>query len=149
MKARLAAMLLVVGLALGTSSCGSSLPPFVQAALVFETGAEIAISTAQGIWPGVVALLPVAQQASANVVFQDSIMGANSALAVLNDAITVDEQANNPAPNLATLSQAVSDALDQILKVISQFEGNNVPAGHEKLVAQIAFAKKQLKRVHR
>lgn len=149
MKTRLAALLIVIGTVLCTSGCGSSLPPFVQAALVFETGTQIAVSTAQEVWPGIVTLLPVAQQGAANTAFQDAVVSTNDADAALNDVVIIDEQANSPTPNLATLTQAVSDALDQLLNVVNQFKGDNPPSGLAKLTLQIASAKKQLKRIHR
>jgi hypothetical protein len=149
MKAHLAVVLIALGVVIGTSGCGSTLPAVIQEAQLFETGVQVALETAEALWPGIVTLLPVAQQTVANAAYQDAVVTANGTLATLNDAITVAEDSGNPIANIAALTAAVSDALDQVLTVINQFKGNNPPAGLAALEARVASAKKNLKTLKR
>jgi hypothetical protein len=142
MKTRIAIVLLAAAAALGVAGCKTpAVPQAITAVQLFETGVQVALSTAQVVWAGVMPLLPPAAAAQDQQLFDAAVVVVNDSLSTLNDAITVAQQTQNPNPDFSALSAAVTDALQKVLAIVDQFRGTAVPPGYDSFKARVTALK--------
>ncbi len=142
MKTRLAVLLLAVATSVGIVGCKSpAVPAAITEVQLFETGVQVALSTAEVVWAGVMPLLPPAAAAQDQQLFNDAVVVVNDTLGALNDAITVAQQTQNPNPDFSALSTAVTDALKKVLAIVDQFRGTAVPPGYNSFKARVSTLK--------
>jgi hypothetical protein len=118
-------------------SCTQPLVPTsaIAAAEMASQTATAVVADAQAAWPVVKALLPTADQALGQDVFDKVIFTANHAILVLNDAIAAAIAANNPSPSLGQLLSSLSDAVSQVVAVVKEFQGKAPPSAAKTRVA--------------
>jgi hypothetical protein len=150
MKRRLAPLLIVASIALGSTGCAGGLQNLITQAEIFEVGMQTALSIAQTTWANLYPNLPANVQAEAQPLYNDAITGLQGAITELDDGITLATQANNPNPDLSVAIAAVAQALTTVINVIDQFKGPTTPKGYalllarrDALVRQAAYMKKK------
>lgn len=120
-----ALFLSVPALALTQDACNSSIwtNPVAQIQ-AFEDGAIILLNTAQAAWVGIQPLLPAASAAAITQQYENAVVAVNDAINILNDAVTAAMAAQQTNPNFAVMMSAVTDAIQQVLAIIDQYQTN-------------------------
>lgn len=99
----------------------------VEQVQTFEATVQVALNAAQLAWPAILPAIPAASQAQANLQFTNAVTAVNDAMQVLNDGVNAAVAAQQPNPNFATLMQAVSDAISQVIAIVDLYTQSPAP----------------------
>jgi hypothetical protein len=96
-------------------------PANVQSLITY---AESFIEGAQALWAIILPLVPSASAAQANTDFNNGVLTAQKAIAVLEDAYNAAQGAQQSNPNFATLIAALQDAISQVMGIVQTWQGS-------------------------
>jgi hypothetical protein len=126
MRKSLVSVTVMIALGAGIAGCGSAWWQQVTSnpaldVQTFESAIQIAVNAAQLAWPAILSAIPAANQVVANQQFQNAVSAVNHGEQVLNDAVNAAAAVGQTNPNFTALMQAVSDAVGQVVAIVSTY----------------------------
>lgn len=122
---------LVLGLGGGIAGCTSWWQAFqanpVAQIQTIEQDAQIVINGVELAWSVIEPFLPAAIVQPINTQFANAVAAINHNVQLLSQAVAADVAAKQAAPDFTTLIAAVSDAVQQVLSLLSQYQ-SQIPA---------------------
>lgn len=93
----------------------------------FEAATQVAINAAELAWPAILPTIPQANQAQAQLQFNNAVTAIDDAEQALNDGVNVAVIAKTSNPNFTALMQAVTDAVSQVTAIVDLYSGTTIP----------------------
>lgn len=94
----------------------------------FEQSARTVLAIADVSWNSVKPYLPAEVLIKAQPRYDQAVLAVNKALVLLDDAVQVAVETQNPHPDFSKLIAAVSDAVTQVVAIINEFKTTPTPA---------------------
>jgi glucan phosphoethanolaminetransferase (alkaline phosphatase superfamily) len=110
---------------------------------VFETNAQVVLSSLTTAWNVILVFLPANIQAQAILQFNNAMASANHALQALMDLVQAAVDAKNNAPDFSKAIIDVNNAVQQIVAIVNTYKNQQVQppaAGAPKLAEPPGYA---------
>jgi hypothetical protein len=132
MKIKTKLLALMLSLSLATGGCAalkSWFDNFVKDPIAqiqaFEQEVQTILTTLEAAWQFILPLIPASAQPAAQQQYANAVASVGHAEAVLQDAVKGAVAAKQePMPDFAGLTQAITDAVSQVIAVIDTYGGN-------------------------